>query len=838
MELSRIKFITLISYFLAIVFTIPLKSFSQVNINNYPSDYRASSEKINDLVHTKLNVSFDYKKRHLNGEAWLTLKPHFYSTDSLTLNAKGMDIKTVALVNGDKTAALKFNYDSLLLKITLNKTYTAKDNYTIYINYTAKPDELKTKGSAAITNAKGLYFINPDSTEAGKPVQIWTQGETESSSVWFPTIDSPNQKTTQEISMTVPSKYVTLSNGTLISKKQNTNKTRTDTWKMDKPHAPYLFMMAVGDFSIYNDKWKNIPIDYYLEPAYAPYAKSIFGNTPEMMEFFSTKLGIDYPWDKYAQIIVRDFVSGAMENTTATLHGDFVQQTDRELLDGSDGEDVIAHELFHHWFGDYVTAESWSNLPMNESFADLSETLWQEYKYGKDAGDATNYDAMQAYLNNPVAKTQHLIRFHYADKEDMFDVVSYQKGGRILNMLRNYLGEEAFFKSLNLYLKNNAFKTGEAHQLRIAFEEITGKDLNWFFNQWYFREGHPELSINYVWDNNTKRQQVILSQNQTADPFILPMKIDIYLNGKKETHQYVMAKRTDTLSFTLPEKPNLVNVDADKILLIKKTDNKTLKEYAFQYKNAPLYVDRLEALNAAIKTPSDELAQEIIMATTADKFYKLRISAIEVLDLSRKTTKTIVLPFLKDIINHDEKTLVKAAAINAMANLKDSSNDAIYKEALTSKSYAIQAAALGAIAKYDKITALSFAQKLEEESRGPLSVEIVSLYTSLGTEADFAFVSKAFKTGTIEDKFVMIQDYVSMLLKVNNVDVVKENIQQLYDFGAKHKNYGIDKYVVGLLETYQKIKKEQLPKASSELKKSIQTQIDFSEEKIEKLNSL
>ncbi len=838
MNLIRVKFITIFLYFFTPAFTIQLKSFAQVNINNSASDYRASPEKINDLVHTKLNVSFDYKKRHLNGEAWLTLIPHFYNTDSLTLHAKGMDIHKVELINGTHKNELKFTYDSLFLRISLNRTYTAKENYTIYINYTAKPDELKTKGSAAISNAKGLYFINPDSTEAGKPVQIWTQGETESSSVWFPTIDSPNQKTTQEISMTVPSKYVTLSNGTLISKKLNNNKTRTDTWKMDKPHAPYLFMMAVGDFSIYNDRWKNIPVDYYLEPAYAPYAKNIFGNTPEMMEFFSSKLGIDYPWDKYAQIVVRDFVSGAMENTTATLHGDFVQQTDRELLDGSAGEDVIAHELFHHWFGDYVTAESWSNLPMNESFADLSETLWNEYKYGKDAGDATNYDAMQAYLNNPMAKTQHLIRFHYHDKEDMFDVVSYQKGGRILNMLRNYLGEDAFFGGLNLYLKNNAFKTGEAHQLRIALEDVSGKDLNWFFNQWYFREGHPELSINYEWDAANKQQKVILSQNQKEDVFRLPMKIDIYVDGRKKTHQYTMTKRTDTLSFVLTQKPDLVNIDADKILLTKKTDSKTLKEYAFQYKNAPLYVDRLEALNAAIKAPSDELAQEIIIAATADQFYKLRIDAIEALDLSKKEIKSKALHILKNLISNDEKTLVRAAAISSLANLKDKSIDAINKEALKSKSYAVQAAALGAIAKYDKMTALSIAQQLEEDSRGPLAIEIVSLYTSLGSEADFHFVSKAFKNGSIEDKFVMIQDYVSMLLKVNNLTIVKENLKQLYEFGAKNKHYGIDKYVIGLLETYQKIKKEQLSKANTELKRSIQTQIDLSEEKIDQLKAL
>ncbi|HET8827952.1 MAG TPA: M1 family metallopeptidase, partial [Pelobium sp.] len=502
------------------------------------SIYRATPEKINDLINTKLDVKFDYKKAYLYGKAWLTLKPHFYPTDSLTLDAKGMDIKNVSIVNGNLISPLKYKYDSLTLKINLGKTYKASENYTVYIHYTAKPNEFKTKGSAAITDAKGLYFINPDSSVKGKPVQIWTQGETEGSSVWFPTIDKPNQKTTQEISMTVLDKYVTLSNGVLINQKKNNDGTRTDTWKMEQPHTPYLFMMAVGDFKIYHDKYKNIPVDYYLEPTYAPYAKDIFGKTPEMIDFYAKKLGIEYPWSKYAQIVVRDYVSGAMENTTATVHGAQVQQTKRELLDGSNGESTIAHEIFHQWFGNYVTTESWSNLTVNESFANFSEALWFEHSKGKDAGDAHSYEDMQSYLLSPDAASKQLVRFHYNDKEDMFDVVSYNKGGRILNMLRNYLGEDAFFAGLNLYLKSNALATGEAHQLRLALEEVSGKDLNWFFNQWYFGAGHPELNITYKWDAKAKTQTVYLQQTQKEDAFILPMKIDVYEGGKKVRHNY------------------------------------------------------------------------------------------------------------------------------------------------------------------------------------------------------------------------------------------------------------------------------------------------------------
>ena len=347
---------------MAVVLLFVQPSYAQkqpYNLDFNIADYRVTATKVNDLMHTKLDVSFDYAKRYLYGKEWLTVKPHFYPTDSLTLDAQGMDIKNVSLVSAKGMTKLKYTYNGEKISINLNKTYLKDQKYTVYIAYTAKPDELTVKGSAAITDAKGLYFINPDGAVKDKPVQIWTQGETEASSAWFPTIDKPDQKTTDEISMTVLNKYTTLSNGKLVSQKTNANGTRTDTWRMDLPHSPYLFMMAVGDFKITKDKYKDKGVSYYLEPKYAPYAKQIFGKTPEMIKFYSNTLGVDFPWNKYAQIVVRDYVSGAMENTTATLHGEQVQKTDRELLDGN-AEGTIAHELFHQWFGDYVTAESWS----------------------------------------------------------------------------------------------------------------------------------------------------------------------------------------------------------------------------------------------------------------------------------------------------------------------------------------------------------------------------------------------------------------------------------------------------------------------------------------------
>ena len=798
-----------------------LPSFAQDKANDpLMKIYRETPAKINDLIHTKLDVRFDYKKRYLYGKEWVTIKPHIYPTDSLRLDAKGMDIKTLAVIKNGKVVPLKYTYDSLFLVIKLDKVYKDTENYTIFIDYTAKPNELKLAAGAAITDAKGLYFINPDSTEKGKPVQIWTQGELESSSAWFPTIDHTNQKTTDEISMTVPSKYVTLSNGRLASQKKNADGTRTDTWKMELPHSPYLFMMAVGDFKIYKDKWRDKEVSYYLEPKYAPYAKDIFGFTPEVMEFYSSILGVDYPWNKYAQIVVRDYVSGAMENTSATLHGDYVQGTKRELADRyyDKGRSTIVHELFHQWFGDYVTAESWSNITVNESFADFSETLWAEHKYGQDTGDDHNHEAMVAYLRTPENAKKDLVRFHYHDSQDVFDAVSYQKGGRILNMLRNYLGAPAFFKGLNIYLKTNAFKNGEAQQLRLALEEASGKDLNWFFNQWYYSAGHPLLDIAYKWDEKSKTQTVYLSQTQEGKAFILPMSVDIYSGGKKERQQIWMSDKSDTLTFKLAAKPDLINVDGDKILLSKKTDHKSLEEYLFQLQNAPLYMDRLEALEAAAAEQKDAIAHKILLTLLNDKYYGLRLAALNSIDPKNEALTTAALPIVLKLAKTDENNLVKAAAINIIAASKGGELQLpLYQEGLKSQSYAIQGASLSAMAVLKPEESLSFAKSFEKDSQGELTNAIISVYAKNGSDAEWPYVYNNFKNTDPQSKVALMRDFIYMTAHVKSPQYSQQGINELKDFGIKYKAYGFAPQIIQVLGQVKGVRKQLNDDASATL---------------------
>jgi aminopeptidase N len=740
--------------------------------------YRVTATKVNDLVHTKLDVSFDYAKRYLYGKAWLTLKPHFYATDSLTLDAQGMDIKSIALVGPKGNTPLKYTYNDNKLYISLNKKYTNTEKYTVYIAYTAKPDELKVKGSAAITDAKGLYFINPDGADKNKPTQIWTQGETESSSAWFPTIDKPDQKTTQEISMTVKSKYTTLSNGKLVSQKPNTDGTRTDTWKMDLPHSPYLFMMAVGEFKITKDNYKGKEVSYYLEPKYAPYAKQIFGKTPDMIQFYSNLLGVDYPWNKYSQVVGRDYVSGAMENTTATLHGEHVQKTDRELLDGNE-EGTIAHELFHQWFGDYVTAESWSNLTMNESFATFGEVIWHGHDAGQDAEDKSRYEKLQSYLGSTKkGESPVLARFHYNDKEDMFDNISYAKGSIILYALKNQMGDAAFYKSLNRYLTTNAFKNGETHQLRLAMEEVTGKDWSPYFNQWYYNGGHPVLSIDYGYENGKATIKVKQTQDASVQTFTLPVKIDIYAGGQKIRKEILINSREQNFSFDVSNKPDLIDFDVDKIVVGETNDNKTAENYYFQYKNAPSYANRIEALQFIIQSKANS-GQQVLLTALNDKSADLRALSIDGLNLEDAQIKATALPLLLQLAKSDKDTEVRSAAISKLAETGDQTYKALMNESLKDRSYKVIAAGLGGLAKLAPQESTSALATLDAETKDHIAGSVATLYISDPRDEHQAFYENIMATGDRSKIFATIGQYFQYLRANTNPEVTEKGIKNI-----------------------------------------------------------
>jgi len=758
--------------------------------------YQAESDKINNLVHTKLKVDFNFEKSQLNGEAWVTLTPHFYAVNKVVLDAKSFNIHEVKV--NDKKAG--FNYSDDELTIELDKSYKKGEEYTVYIKYTAKPEEIIQKGSENITDAKGLYFIDPKEEDPNKPTQIWTQGETESNSCWFPTIDSPNQKTTQEIYMTVPNKYVTLSNGTLKSQVVNPNGTRTDYWKMDQKHAPYLVFMGVGEFNITKDTWNGLEVNYYVEPEFAPEAKTIFGNTPEMITYFSNITGIPYPWDKYSQIVVRDFVSGAMENTTAVVHAEDAQQKMGQLIDNNEWEGTIAHELFHHWFGDLVTTESWANLTVNESFATYSVYLWFAHKYGKDKADANMYSDVQTYITSQ-SENKDLVRFYYMDREDMFDTVSYHKGNAILHMLRDVIGDEAFFEGMNTFLTTYKYGTAEAHQLRLVFEKVSGKDLNWFFNQWYYGNGHIKMNVTY--DYNTINKTVTVNVNQKGKTFKFPLSIDIYEETGKTTHNVWVDSAQNSFTFSFNKLPKLINIDAKHVLLAEIAVKKTLNEYIYQFNNAPHYLDRRLALEEIAKEQSNKEAFNTLLKAFNDPYYEIRIMALENIDLFQKYNKKEAIDKIVKMAQSDPKTLVQAAAISVLGKLVDPIYKPIFVNGMDSESYAVNGKSLISLYQIDKQAALSKLNTLPEDTKKYMADAVTTIYISEKDKTKLPFIANHILKGMFltEDKRTqqIYGEAFKWIAESDNKEAITNLTKDFVTLGLRYKKYKFDQLGVNML---------------------------------------
>lgn len=753
---------------------------------------RASKAKVHDLIHTRLDIRFDWQKKHLLGNAELTLKPWLYPSDRLQLDAKGMDIHSV--VDAATDLPLPFQYDGVILDISLPKLYSRVETYGVKIEYTAKPDELEVVGGQAITDAKGLFFINADSSDVNKPTQVWTQGQPESNSCWFPTIDSPNERMTQELFIRVNQNFQTLSNGTLVYSNYHDDNTRTDYWKQDLNHPPYLTMLAAGNFLAAQDSWERtdgtkIPLTYYLEPEYAPYAWKIFGNTPEMMTFYSDLLGMEYPWDKYAQIVVRDYVSGAMENTTAVIFGEFMNMDDRELLDDN-YEAVIAHELFHHWFGDLVTCENWSHLPLNESFATYGEFLWEEFKYGRDAADYHGWESESGYLYESEFKQVPLIRYDYEHPDDMFDAHSYNKGGRVLHLLRETVGDTAFFVSLKHYLEDNAFKDVELEHLRLAFEEVTGTDLSWFFTQWFEKPGHPELSISYFYDDERYRQQVLISQAGNPNPetpiYRLPIAIDLHFSDQSVRREFVTITEEEHLfEFDVATQPLWVNVDARKTLLGRKFDEKPVEWWQHQLLAGGVFRDRQEAMTYFQDMPTVSVYPTMEVALN-DPFWSIRTQAIEWI-ANIDSVSTTAASRLIQIARNDENTNVRAAALRLISlHPQDGAElNAAELEGFitTERSYRVNAAALEALYLVNPTRALELAEKEAEITNSPeLLIAATGIFIAHGGAEYQDFFERKILSESGFTRFQLLQQYGIYLasLPFENSNRALSMLEQLF----------------------------------------------------------
>lgn len=728
--------------------------------------FQGTYEKRARLVHTLLDISFNWEERTIPGSAKLTFTPFFYDIDQLRLDAKNFDLFKIS--KGEDGPELEYSYNGVELFVNLGRTYSRGDTFEIYIEYEAFPYRQRADGFQPAPIQRGIYFINHLQEDRHKPMQIWTQGQTEYNSNWFPTIDKPNVRTTQEMFITVEDRFYTLTNGLLMGSEMMEDGMRRDHFLLDVDHPPYLFMLAIGDnYTVVEDEWNGIPLEYIVEEPFEKYAADIFGQTKEMFEFFTELTGVEYPWPKYSQIVVRDFVAGAMENTTAVIFGEQVQRPSIDLVDrNNDG--IVAHELIHHWFGNIITCENWASLALNEGFASFTESLWQEYRYGPDAAGEDRADKRAAYFNEASNFVRPILNFFYEDNEEMFDRHSYNKAGLVLQMLRRLIGDEAFFKSWNLYLTQNMFAPVEIHHYRLAVEEVTGKDFTRFFDQWFFEKGHPRLNVSYNYDSVS--HTLLLTVEQVQNPtewfpvFEFPVSIDIHLEGGwKIEVDLLVNKRKTQLLVDCKAPPVWLDFDVEKYLLAEVFMDGDKDSYLAQYQLSPSFEGRYEAVQE-LRVYGMDVPEEYIKMLLEDGSPRIRNIA---LDNYGGWYTDFYVERLKEVALRDDNSLVRANALRVLEMFGYPGVVPIAEKTLEEGwSAACISAALDVLYYRAPVKAIELARTYEETLSLTVLMSLASIYADYGSSDHLPFFRKNYhkpRGFAITNYFTRLSDLLKQL---------------------------------------------------------------------------
>ncbi|NES24905.1 MAG: M1 family metallopeptidase, partial [Symploca sp. SIO3E6] len=407
------------------------------------------------VKHIFLDLALDIPHQSFQGTCTITLEAIRNDIDHLLLDAVNLNITSVE-VDGTPQP---FNYDSQQLQIQLQTPTEAGQEIKIAIAYGVEQPQ------------RGLYFIGPQQYYPHKPTQVWTQGEDEDSRFWFPCFDYPGQLATSEIRVKVPKPLLAISNGELISTTEEGDE-KIYHWLQQQVHPTYLMTLAVGDFAEIQDKWQDKPVTYYVEKGREADAHRSMGKTPQMMEFLSEKFGYSYPYPKYAQVCVDDFIFGGMENTSTTLLTDRCLLDERASIDNQRTESLVVHELAHQWFGDLVVIKHWSHAWIKEGMASYTEVFWTEQEYSKD--DAAYYllNEARSYLSEDSSRYRRPMVTHvYREAIELYDRHLYEKGACVYHMIRAELGDELFWRAIQTFVQDHAHQTVETIDLLRAIEK-------------------------------------------------------------------------------------------------------------------------------------------------------------------------------------------------------------------------------------------------------------------------------------------------------------------------------------------------------------------------------
>lgn len=654
-----------------------------------------------DTLHIYLDIAIDFDRRALAGECRTTIRP--FKADLKTLEFDAVELKVSrAQVNG---APARFALKDGKLRLTLTKPLERGQEAEVSIAYRLE------KPTA------GLHFVYPGKHNPKNPVQVWSQSQPEDARHWYPCHDSPHEKCTSEIRVTVPEGFRAISNGTLVETAKGRGKA-TWHWRMDRPHAIYLISIAAGRFTEIEDRWQDVPVTYYCEKGREADARRGFGKTVKAMEFFSKMTGVPYPYDKYAQVAVAEY-PGGMEHTTCTT------QTDACLIDARAALDVdldllVAHELAHQWFGDLVTCRDWSHAWLNEGFATYFEVLFQAHDKGEDEADYELYHNARVYFDEDQRRYRRpIVCGTYKYAWTLFDRHTYEKGAWVLHMLRQDLGEQDWWRCVRHYLEKHRDGSVETPDLIQSIAETTGRNLKWFFDQWVYRAGYPVLKASYTWDAKTNKAGLHVVQTQDvseAEP-AYRFKLPVRFTGRGWTKDFVadISDKEHRLSWALPGEPLDVEVDPDYVVLkrlqLRKPHAMWLQQLRhakkaygrhFAARNAAFWTDdkTVAALEQAVRREpfwgaGAEIARALGGMRTESSFQalkrlltikhpKVRRAVVESLGgYKRPEAAALVAPLAR----RDPSVLVQAEAVKALGAIGDARYLGPIKAAFSQSSY-------------------------------------------------------------------------------------------------------------------------------------------------------
>ncbi len=641
-----------------------------------------------DTEHILLEISFDILKRIVNGKCTTTFRAIVNGAKELKFDALKMKILSVKLADGTR---LNNSYKNEQITVRLPKALSEGEAVSIAIEY------------RMVNPIAGVYFTAPDAGYPKKPLQIWTHGEAEESRYWFPCFDAPHDKATTEMIATVPKDFFALSNGALLDVRENKNKkTKTFHWKQAIPHSTYLITLVTGRFSEIKDEWDGIPITYYVEPGREDEIKRAFGKTPKMVQFFSEKIGVRYPYEKYAQIAVADFVMGGMEHTTATT------QTDRVLMDAKaypefTADWLVSHELAHQWFGDLLTCKEWGHAWLNESFATYFEALFTEHDLGRDEFEYEMYEKLHQYLDEDKnVYRRAIVTNFYKKPEDLFDRHLYEKGSLVLNTLRHYLGDDLYWKSINHYVSTYHSQPVETNDLINSIQAATGKNPRKFFDQWVFNPGHPELGVHYWWDQKTKTANVRITQKSEGKNSFssIPVELEFVTGNGSKKYTVTLENKKHEFKYKFSKEPRDFRLDPSfKVFLKTAAIVKPYDMWAYQLQNDRHCVGRFLAALEVAKVQTPAALAALTRAFNKEKFWG--------------TAKEIALAIGKIRLGESRDFLIRAlnvknpkvrrGVVEALGNFDDPIASAKLKSVFVSdKSYFVRAEAIRSIARFQK----------------------------------------------------------------------------------------------------------------------------------------